>query len=154
MDQRVPDSTFVLVNPPAPLLAHYLPIVRSLDGAPVPARTRVLVSGLSEITLRRPDEHTLLVTAADGFLAAPFDGLFRGSVHPFALGDVVQLAGCRVEIQELTQDGRPATVAFRFDRILEDPDLRWLQWQRGEWAPLAPPPTGGTTVLPAVPLEP
>ena len=61
-------------------------------------------------------------------------------------GDVVALDGMRVTVQ--ATDGRgPTRVEFRFDRPLDDPDLRFLTWHDGRFEPVAPPPIGGTLVL-------
>jgi hypothetical protein len=34
----------------------------------------------------------------------------------------------QVEVSSLTPDGRPWEARMEFDRPLEDPSLRWLQW--------------------------
>ena len=50
-------------------------------------------------------------------------------------------------VLSLTEDGRPANVAFRFETPLEDESLRWICWQGGEFVPWAPPAVGEEVTL-------
>ena len=59
------------------------------------------------------------------------------------------IEGMTVIIEELTADGRPRDVVFRFGRPLEDPAMRWMQWHDGTYAAFAPPQMGETVLLPA-----
>ena len=57
-----------------------------------------------------------------------------------------------VEILDQMPDGRPAEAAFRFDKPLEDPSLRWLAWTEHWYQPFTPPPVGTEiTIQPFMP---
>ena len=57
------------------------------------------------------------------------------------------------EVIELTDDGRPAGVQFRFAGRLEDRSWRWVQWEGNRYVPFVPPPVGGHVELPGSKLE-
>ena len=57
-------------------------------------------------------------------------------------GQRVELTGMMAEVVELTEDGRPAEVVFRFDVPLEDPSLLWLCFRAGRFEPWTPPAIG------------
>lgn len=54
------------------------------------------------------------------------------------------------EVTAITDDGRPAEAVFHFAAALEDPSLRWLQWENGVYVPFVLPAVGETLTLPAV----
>ena len=118
----------------------------------MPRRVRVLATGTVPIEIVRPDSQTLSVRPEGGFLVSPLDWLFWSPAHPFAPGEVVEMTGLTATVKEVTEDGRPAEVAFRFSVPLEDPSLSWLQWGRGVYIPFTPPPVGEIVHLPAVPM--
>jgi hypothetical protein len=103
------------------------------------------------LSIYRPDERTLVVRPEGGFLASPFDNVYRDSDHPLKKGERVTLAGMTVDIVEITQDGRPAVAAFRFPCNLEDPSLRWLRWEGKRYAPFELPSVGETGEISAAP---
>ncbi|MGB2986365.1 MAG: hypothetical protein WBE26_10825 [Phycisphaerae bacterium] len=148
MDRSVEQQDVVIVNPPSPFHAIYLPILRELDNEPVPRHTRILAPGYSAMTVRRPDERTLVIRPERGYLAWVFDRLFRGENHPMLLGERVELTGMTVEVTALTVDGRPAEAAFRFAVPLEDPSLRWLYWKDGAFVAFTLPAVGQAIELP------
>lgn len=152
LDASVRDQTVVLVNGPSAFYVGYLPIRRALDGLPPPRHTRILSPSGAAVTLTRRDARTLVVRPADGYLAMPFDQLYRARKHSFALGERVELTGMSAEVTALTADGRPAEAVFHFSVELEDPSLRWLQWVDGDFVPFTPPEISGIVRLaPAMP---
>jgi hypothetical protein len=148
MDRSVEHQDVVIVNAPVVLHALYLPIIRELNGEPVPRRTRSLAPGYAGVTLHRPDERTLVIRPGRGFLDWDGDQLVRGEHLPMFLGQRVELTGVTVEVTALTPDNRPAEASFSFDVPLEDPSLRWLFWEDGSFVPFTPPAAGETVKLP------
>ena len=59
-----------------------------------------------------------------------------------AKGQRVELTGMMAEVVELTDDGRPAEVVFRFDVPLEDRSLLWLCFRAGHFEPWTPTEIG------------
>ena len=56
----------------------------------------------------------------------------------------------RVEVLALMPDGRPARVAFHFDRSVDSPTLVWTRWEGTGFVPFGPPKPGDTVAVPAV----
>ena len=152
MGPSVAGQDLILVNHPLPF--HLLPMLvgRVATGQPVPRHTRVLASSWSQVQIHRPDERTLVIRPAGGFLADLFGRLLRNPRHPMSLGEQVRLTGMTVTVTELTADGGPAEARFQFAVPLEDPSLLWVQWTEGAFRPFAPPPVGQTVTLPAAKL--
>jgi hypothetical protein len=94
------------------------------------------------VTIRRPDQGTLIVRPDGGYLRWALDRVFRGERRPMALGHRVSLTGMTAEVTELTPDGRPAEVAFHFAVPLEDDSLIWLCDRGGTFEPIQPPAIG------------
>jgi hypothetical protein len=149
LDPSVEDQDVIIVNPPSILHAAYFLVEQEVAGKPVPRRMRLLAPGLQAVEIERTDEHTLLIRPENGFLAWVFERLFRDERNPWSAGERIELTGVTIEVMELTADGRPAVVAFRFDARLEDPSLRWLQFKDQVWQPFTPPAVGQRVVLPA-----
>jgi hypothetical protein len=122
---------------------------RFAEGIPVPGKTRILSTSLSNVSVTRLDEVTLRLRPERGFYDARFQQLIRSLSQPFHNGDVVQLSNMTATVTEITTDGRPLTVDFRFSAPLESPE--WL-WMRGEGLRLVnwtPPKLGETVVVKA-----
>ncbi len=147
LGESVRGQTVVIVNAPSPGHAGYLTVVRGSNGLPVPAHTRVLASGLPAVTIYRPDSRTLLVRPEKGYLRGFLDRVFRSELRPMSRGQRVELTGMTAEVIELTDDGRPAEVAFRFEVPLEDESLVWLRYRNRRFEPFAPPGVGERMTL-------
>ncbi len=159
----------LLVNTPSAFLSAQSLLEHGLAGGPSPARAHVLGSGLGALQVRRTDARSLELRPEGGWLAPPggvsrdgrpvppafdqhhvlaiFDRLYRGH-GGFTTGQRLALGGLEVVIRSLTPDGRPAEASFVFERPLEDPSHRWLQWRAGGYAPFTPPPVGSSLELP------
>lgn len=148
----IEQKDLILVNPPIVFLANYFIAVRSLEGLPAPQRQRVLAPGNVAVHIERTDPRTLVIRPDGGFLAGPFDDVFRASSLPLSAGDRIPLTNMEVEILDVAADGRPAAVAFRFAERLEHASFRWLMWENGEWTTFLPPAVGGMVTLPPAPL--
>jgi hypothetical protein len=123
------------------------------------------------MTVGRPGPNVLTIRPDGGFLAPPgspqpgheatqpafhpsylfqmLDTLYRDDT-PMEIGDLVAYGSARVEVTEVTMGGRPSEVSFHFEVDLEDPVLRWLQWNEGVYLPFEPPAIGETVILPSV----
>ena len=66
------------------------------------------------------------------------------------VGQRIELDGAVVEVTAVTADGRPAEATFTFPTPLEDPSLRWLQWDDGVYASFELPAVGESVTLPPV----
>jgi len=122
---------------------------RYAEGIPGPAKTRILATSLSNVSVTRVDELTLRLRPEHGFYDSSFQQFMRSLSEPFHTGDVVKLSNMTASVIEITADGRPLTVDFRFSAPLESPE--WL-WMRGEGLRLTnwnPPKLGETAVVKA-----
>ena len=126
----------------------YLPVIRQVEGGPVPARVALLASFIGGSEVRREDARTLVVRMEHGWLWQQPDRLERAGT-PFRVGDVAVMPDYRATVRATTADGRPAEVAFTFTRPLEDPLYRWLAWGPAGPEPFALPAAGETVGLPA-----
>jgi hypothetical protein len=155
IDDRVPHDDglaaqdLVLVNVPFKYLCNLPSVVRRSKGGPSPAHWRCLGVSSDDVTVRREDARTLVLVPSGGYLRSFEDTNVRARGIPFAPGDQVRLSGFEITVRRVTPDGRPQEVAYRFDRSLEDPSLRWLTWQDGAYRPFAPPRSGEAVSLSA-----
>jgi hypothetical protein len=160
--------SMMVVNVPSPGHTLYLSSARSTYGQPEMECIRVLAPGYSSVDVTRVDSHTLIVRPADGYLVPPGtrggkegeslppahlaygyqqgDRFFRSSDHPIELGHTVELTDMRVEVTELTEDGRPAVGLVEFAMPLEDQSLAWVQWdwEKDTYVPFEVPDVGET----------
>jgi len=119
-----------------------------LRGAPVPRANYVLSSYVVGSTISRPDARTLVIQPDGGFLARPVDRLFRASQPAFRRGERYSTLDFTATVEEVTPDGRPQRVTFRFRAPLEDPSFRWLQVGAGYVPrPFRPPRVGDSLRL-------
>ena len=153
LDAAVEHQDLVILNPPSLLHAAYFPVQREFAGQPVPRCVRYLGSGLTAMTIRRPDECTLVIGIDGGYIGWTFERLFRDERHPMTVGERVILTRMVATVTAVTADGRPAEASFRFDVPLEDASLRWLWWHAGEFRPFTPPAVGQTLEIPPAVLR-
>jgi hypothetical protein len=139
---EVQGRTVVVVNARSPAHAGYLVLQRAAWGMTTPRHIRVLAPAIPAVTIRRPDQRTLIVRPDGGYLRWALDRVFRSERRRMATGHRVSLSGMTAEVSELTPDGRPAEVAFHFDIPLEDDSLIWLCDRGGTFERFTPPPIG------------
>lgn len=147
-DASIRDQWLVYVNPPAVPLAAYVPIHRAATGVPRARRQTWLATSATELVVHRVDARTLALRPRGGYLLDPGSLLLRDPRR--RVPDVVALDGVEFHTTERTPDGRPLRVLARFDRVLDEPSLRWLQWRDAGFVPFAPPSPGARMVLPQV----
>jgi hypothetical protein len=92
--------------------------------------------------VERVDTHSLKLRPEGGFLANLAQRVFRSADRKLPLGSRVRLSDMEFEVTQLTRDERPAEVLVRFERALDDPTLRWVQWGKYDYVPFVPPPVG------------
>ncbi len=139
-----------VLNPPDYLLnLSYVPAILHFQHRPLPHRVRGLAAGPVALSVDRPDDRTLILAVREGFLRGPLGRLFRSEVRPLHPGDRVDLPGVTAHVLEVTADGAPSHVEFRFDRPLEDSKLRFLIWKGDGYAPFVLPSVGETVEIPA-----
>jgi hypothetical protein len=111
---------------------------------------RFLSITAGEITVERVDERSIILRFKEGLFDRPMERIFRGRRRPFEVGDTYPLTGFVARIAEITEDGRPVTVQFRFAVPLEDDTLRWMSWEGLGFEPFELPRVGESVSLPAV----
>ncbi|MGB2895070.1 MAG: hypothetical protein WBB65_02755 [Anaerolineales bacterium] len=146
----VEGQDLIIVNSPSPGQSLYLLPLREVTEKPIPAHLRILAPAHSQIEVTRLDDQTVLIKPESGFLL-PTEIDFTNDIKPFPLAHIaytyrygdaffrenslhmplngrVDLPGMQVEVSSLTPDSRPWEVRMVFARPLEDPSLKWLQW--------------------------
>ena len=146
-EPRLAHQSVVWVNG-AEVVAPGTTAWHKVRGAPVPRASYVLSSYVVGSTISRPDARTLVIEPDEGFLARPVDRLFRAAQPAFRLGERYSTLDFTATVEEVTPDGRPQRVSFRFRAPLEDPSLRWLQVGAGYVPrPFRPPRVGDSLRL-------
>jgi hypothetical protein len=160
-------KTLVVVNAPNPFLFLGLPVLRDYLDQPLPARTRLLVPGYNPLKITRTGEKTLLIETQAGSLMKVYppyrdfkpnfvhfyhelSSLFGAEDMPFKPGEKIELSDMSVEVISIDTNGQPTTVRFDFDVSLDDPALRWQQWNWknsgfGSYSTFKIPPIGDTS---------
>lgn len=168
-DPRVRDQELMVLQAPTNFLLQYAASMNLLDSRITPRRMYVLGSTMSAMRVRRVDEQTLALRPSIGFVPPPgspvddgsrwappmrvvyllqmFDVLFRSGELPFHVGDAFELASARGEVTELTPDGRPWEVTFRFTGPVEDVRYRWVTWESGRLVEAKLPAVGESVTL-------
>ena len=166
-DPQLAHQNLVIVNPKSFLGECYISFVRDYEGRPFPRRCVYLTNSSASASITRTDERTLVVRVRLGYLPPPgewpdgahppaissqyarqlVDRLFRSEGNPLRLGQIISLSFVDIEIAELTADGRPAVVRFRFRVPLEDPSLRWLRTSHEGYTPFKLPFVGETVEI-------
>ena len=167
-----PEEELVVVNPPDVMWLSYLPYFLAADGVELPARMRMLASGVGDLEVRRVDARTVVIASSCGPLipaasrhvawpagAPAFHGLyaarrvstaFRAEWLAFRQGERMDLPGLGVTIERVDPHGLPVEVQFSFDRPLDSPGFRWVVWDYGQrkYIRYKPPAVGETERLP------
>lgn len=148
-DADVAGKTLVAVWMAFEPAVYYSWYKRDSEAVPKPGRTRVLATGPGDVSVARLDDVTLRVRPNAGFLGSEASRVYRGPSRPFHAGDVVNLSNMTATVTELTNDGRPQTVEFRFQTPLESPEWLWMRGSGGGLIGWLPPKVGETVVVPA-----
>ncbi|HET6585587.1 MAG TPA: hypothetical protein VFG69_19140, partial [Nannocystaceae bacterium] len=154
-DSKVADQRLVVLTAADPMTLLYPPIVRWVEGSPMPRSWWVLSMA--------PRPHRLRRIAADAFelevvggamLKGPVEQLFRRPDQPLTVGQAIELDGLRIEILALADGVHPTRVRYTFDRTLDDPSLVFLLATRRGMLRYPMGPVGATVTIPpaALPL--
>jgi hypothetical protein len=143
---EIAERDVIIVNDPVET-SVIVPFDRAYRGAPLPKSLRTLAPGLSGLVVSRPDASTLVLTSkgADLFdcpslgpfhigyaLKSANDFLFGGRV--WHVGDRVVSKGFVAEVLELSREGTPRSVAFRFEQSVDSENMVWLYFDWRRWA--------------------
>jgi hypothetical protein len=165
-DPQIAGQHAIITHTPTVYFAGFAQIINALEGKPIPSKILVLASSVYPVEIERTDGHTLVVRPEGGFLLRPGTGppgpslpalwpgrflqtlewLWRGADEPFPT-EPIGHDGVTIEVLELTDDARPATVSFRFPLPLEDPHWRWIRWHKGGFVEFQPPSIGKSVRL-------
>jgi hypothetical protein len=144
---EVRGQTFVFVNGnDFPVVYAYVARLAMGDEA-VPRYAAQLAPMTAANEVEREDERTLVVTPRGGFLNRSVDRLLADPERRFEPGETIQRPDFQAEVREVTSDGRPRRVAFRFRRELEDSAYQWLCWKDGHLVPFPLPAVGNSTTI-------
>lgn len=148
-DTRVAQQDVFLISSFDPVSIMYLPIMRRLEGRPMPGSWHGLSASPSShiftrvannaFELEPEPEHGVLV---QGLLA----DVLRGSQFPFAAGDAVKIRNGRISVLEVVE-GRPRKIRVDCDKSLDDPSLVLLQFTDFSVRKFEPPAVGEARVL-------
>jgi hypothetical protein len=129
----------VILNLPGEIHGLYPQAIREGQGERWPDHVYTLYAGRDPLTVTRVDASTLELRCEAGWAAQRIDRFARDWTRGFALGDAVTLEHARVEVLEVTDDGRPVAIRVRFDRDLDalvllgfDPELERRELAIGE----------------------
>ncbi len=131
----------IVVNAPNPISFLYDPFRRAWEGRPLPLGVRILAPGFNTVDVTRAGPQRLTVrSVSDSLLDCQrgqrmdfaffyrYLGDVRSREHPLHAGDRISLPRMQVEVLEVDGRGFPVEVAFEFDVPLENPSLKWVEW--------------------------
>ncbi|MGI6456646.1 MAG: hypothetical protein ACOX5R_13655 [bacterium] len=142
-------ASLIIVNPITQIYSYY-PAVCYVHDFPLARYVRTLGDGTTPVEIHRLDRRTISVKLTDGFYPAPGEYQDRSSIgfihaHPYnamrrvnryyrmnappmQVGEILPFPDVSVEIREITDDGRPLVVEYRFPEALESRRYFWYQW--------------------------
>lgn len=149
-DAGVEVQTFVILDPPVPIYASYVPVRRAVRGEPAPKHLYWLVTRTSGATIERLDERTLRVTVDRGFLDSIFEQHYRDPTFEMPVGHRIELSEMTVEVVQQTADRRPSVCDFTFRKPLNE--YRFFRWTADRYQATEAPPVGQAIRLPPIAL--
>lgn len=132
----------------------YIPMTRRRFGLSTPLACWTLSIVAAPYTLSRDADNAFSIRFTDVFtmLASAPEELLRSPSEPLRVGDVVDVGGMRVTVQQLYR-GRPRAIHVEFDTSLDDPSLVFVVPVRDGIKPFALPRVGQSVTVP-VPVIP
>lgn len=126
-DAKVPEQRLVVLTAADPMTLLYPPLVRWVEGHPLPRSWWVLSLAPRPHLLTRVADDTLEMEVVGGsMLTGQVEQLFRRPEFRFERDDRVELDGLSITIVKVDGDGRPLRVRYRFDVPVDDPSLVFL----------------------------
>jgi hypothetical protein len=154
IDASTAETEIVAMTSPDMLTALYAGAVHvtAFDHPATRAIRTLAVHTQGTMRVRRIDARTLDVTLSEGFLHDAMSQIARAPRSRFRAGETIAAGSLRVEVRAVGAHGRPTTVRFTFDEVLEDPRYRWVRWEGTRFVRWTPPPLGGEEVLAPIDL--
>ncbi len=171
-DPELSRQHLYVINPPGTMIyAAGLSQLLFTD-KPIPASINYLSSGFTPVHIERVDDGTIIVTPEGGYTPPPgpiaddatgmvthvhlenvyrtLEGFSYNPQNPMRVGQVVALSEVRVEVTQMTGDGRIAQAAFTFAYPLEDDRYVWLLWDEAAstYERVQMPPVGESSIYP------
>jgi len=153
----------ILVNAANSFMHVFTPSFRAHYDQSLPRSIRALTPGLCRLEVVRTGERTLAVHVKSGniftcqhgpkaHLVYAYDvagDLFLPDASLLYPGKRVVLPRFSAQVVSVDEKGMPTKVLFEFDVSLEDPSLKWLQWDwwGNSYKSFKPPSVGERTVL-------
>jgi hypothetical protein len=164
----------VVVNIPGPYYFAMIPASRLEAGLTPPARKLGLATGITTLRLTTLDAQTILVEPTGGILTPQgmlpdrepqppvsfsymiqgFESLYRSRNIPFRAGEVIALSDVTITVKQVTEDGLPDSIEFRFRDGLDSPALRWAVYTKHRYDDFQLPPVGGSVIIEATDFSP
>ncbi|MDB4987627.1 MAG: uncharacterized protein JWN04_2805 [Myxococcaceae bacterium] len=141
-ERELPGARVLIVNAPDGAFMSFVGLLRHVTHRPAPRAITPLALGTRGVTLARTGERSLRVRQDGGIALQPTERMTCQVSNKWKVGARVRLSDLTVEIIELTSDGRPRTVDFIFDRPLDDPSLRFTEWNGDTLVPFVVPGLG------------
>ncbi|GAK53562.1 hypothetical protein U14_04828 [Candidatus Moduliflexus flocculans] len=150
---EVANKTGVFLNPPIAFFSLFVPFIETKNALPIPGHLYTLSSGMLGATVTRVDDRTLDMAIPGGWWQIELDRISRGADAPLHVGEQAQLQRMTAEVLEMTPDGQPSRVRFRFNAPLEDRSLLFVVWRPGQPPSIyTPPAVGVSETLERLPL--
>jgi hypothetical protein len=162
--ESIENKDVVIVNSTNPLAMAYMPFVYAYEGKPLPRAMRALAPALRPMTIRRTGPQTLVLKSIGGdifsceqnislhlvHLFRTFNELLRGNEFRYKVNDKVTLSRLTIEVTSVDEKNMPTEVSFTFDSSLDDPALRFYQfnWHGLYYSPFNIPAIGEETQIP------
>jgi len=143
-DPRLTEQHLYVINPPCEMIYIAGLLQRLFTDEPLPASINYLTSGFAPVHIERVDAQTIRVTPEGGYtpplgrmvdetsamvnVYRALEQNFYNSKDPMHVGQVVTLSEFKVQVTQMTEDGRIAQAVFTFDHPLEADRYVWLLW--------------------------
>jgi len=158
---NIENEDVVVVNAPCQFGLIIAPSYRAYHGQTLPKSLRTLSPGCTRLEITRTDAATLVIQSRVSDMLSCNDvgpvhvaylfktfNVFMGTPE-FEKGERRALSGLDVEVLEVSRQGLPRKVAFRFDASLDSPEYRWLwyDWQTFSYRSFEVPAIGQSVLL-------
>jgi hypothetical protein len=126
-DVKVAQQRLVVLTAADPMTLLYPPLVRWVEGHPLPKSWWVLsLAPRPHLLTRVADDALEMEVVGGSMLTGQVESLFRRPEFTFRRGDRVELEGLTVTIVKVDGDGRPLRVRYTFEVSVDDPSLVFL----------------------------
>jgi hypothetical protein len=128
-------KTLIVLGAPTDFFVSYLQAERAARALPRPEHVYWVANPEAALDLRVTGERTLSAEREGGFFVTPSEALYRRANAALAMNASVGLPELTARISDVSSDGRPSRVEFRFDEPLGDERfvflaLRGLRYER------------------------